>query len=227
MPVLICKNISTEGPGTITDYLKSKRAAYTTVDLALGESIPDTRRFDTLVMMGGPMSVNDDIAYIREEELLVRDFIAGGKKILGICLGAQIMAKALGAAVYKGPAPEIGWMEVELDEEGIGDPLMKRLTADMPDDANRKLPVFQWHGETFDIPAGGIRLASSALYPNQAFRVGRGAYGFQFHIEVDRQMIRDWMAGEKIDINKVNAGTERYYGLYHDRAMAFYEGFFS
>jgi GMP synthase-like glutamine amidotransferase len=227
MPVLICKNISTEGPGTIADYLKGKRAAYTTVDLARGDAIPDTRRFDALVMMGGPMSVNDDIPYVREEEQLVRDFIAQGKKILGICLGAQIMAKALGAAVYKGPAPEIGWMEIELGEEGLRDPLMKKMISDMPAGANRNLPVFQWHGETFDIPAGGQRLASSELYPNQAFRAGTGAYGFQFHIEVDRQMIMDWMAGEKIDINKVNAGTERYYGLYHDRAKAFYDGFFS
>jgi GMP synthase-like glutamine amidotransferase len=227
MPVLICKNISTEGPGTITDYLKGKRVAYTTVDLARGESIPDTRRFGTLVLMGGPMSANDDIPYIREEEQLVRDFIAGGKRILGICLGAQIMAKALGAAVYRGPVPEIGWMEIELDEEGVRDPMMKKLISDMPVDANRKLTVFQWHGETFDLPAGGIRLASSDLYPNQAFRIGTGAYGFQFHIEVVPQMIRDWMAVEKIDINKVNAATGRYYGLYHDRAMAFYDGFFS
>jgi len=103
MSVLICKNISNEGPGTIEDYLHLKEIPHTIVDLSKGESLPDATSFDTLIMLGGPMSVNDDISYIRKEEELVRDFALIGKKMLGVCLGAQIMAKDLGAKVYKGP----------------------------------------------------------------------------------------------------------------------------
>ena len=116
--------------------------------------------------MGGPMSVNEDEdPYIKEEEKLVRDFIAKGKKILGVCLGAQIMAKALGAKVYTGPQKEIGWYYIDLTEEGIKDPFMKSL-AFYPQvrDFLKKFNVFHWHGETFDIPDGAVRLASlSAL----------------------------------------------------------------
>src|SRR4030067_2455118 len=104
MSVLICKNIETEGPGTIKDYLRLKNIPYKIVELSTGEALPNSDNFNTLIMMGGPMSVNEDeiYPYIKEAEKLVRDFILKGKKILGVCLGAQIMAKALGARVYAG-----------------------------------------------------------------------------------------------------------------------------
>ena len=227
MPVLICKNISTEGPGTIEEHLRLERIPYTIVDLYIGESLPDNARYDTLIILGGPMSVNEDLQYIRKEEDLVRDFASKCKKILGICLGAQIMARALGAKVYKGAATEVGWHNIALSEEGWGDPLMSKLAVH-PETGNAEnvFRVFHWHGETFDIPAGARRLASSDIYTNQAFKYGEAAYAFQFHIEVSEQIIYDWMAGEDIDINKLKAETGRYYDIYRKRALVFYEHFF-
>ena len=129
MSVLILKNIETEGPGTIEDFLKGNGIPYTVVDLSRGEVVPAAGGFDTLVMLGGPMSVNDDLRYIRDEEALARDFVAAGKKIFGICLGAQIMAKALGSRVYKGKEKEIGWYDIELTGGGLKDLLMNKLAA--------------------------------------------------------------------------------------------------
>jgi GMP synthase-like glutamine amidotransferase len=227
MSVLILKNISTEGPGTIEDYLRLKGIPYAIVDLYKGESLPDATAFDTLIMLGGPMSVNDDISYIRKEEDLVRDFASAGKKMLGVCLGAQIMAKALGAKVYKGPAPEIGWLDIILCEEGLRDSLMLSMTGHTDTgEICKRFKVFHWHGETFDIPPGASRLASSDLYPNQAFRYGSG-YALQFHIEVSEQIIYDWMSGEKIDMIMLQEETERHYDAYHKRAFTFYEKFFN
>lgn len=227
MPVLICKNVSAEGPGTIEEYLNLERIPYKIVDLSIGEALPETAAYDTLIMLGGPMSVNDDLRYIRDEEVLVRDFAANRKKMLGICLGAQIMARALGARVYKGPAPETGWYDIALSPEGLADPLMDRLASNPETGgACNIFKVFHWHGETFDIPAGAARLASSELYPNQAFRYGGVAYAFQFHIEVSEQIIYDWMAGEDIDMNKLRTDTDLYYDVYRKRAFVFYKQFF-
>jgi GMP synthase-like glutamine amidotransferase len=227
MSVLIFKNISTEGPGTIEDYFLLKGIPYTVVDLCKGEALPDATSFDTLIMLGGPMSVNDDISYIRQEEDVVREFASRGKKMLGVCLGAQIMAKALGAKVYKGPAPEVGWLDITLCEEGLRDTLMLRMAGHQDvDDIRNKIKVFHWHGETFDIPKGASRLAFSDLYPNQAFRYGRG-YAFQFHIEVSEEIIYEWMSGEKIDMNSLRTETGQYYDVYQKKAFAFYEKFFN
>jgi GMP synthase-like glutamine amidotransferase len=230
MTVLICKNIITEGPGTIEDYLKLKKIPYSIVELSTGERLPSPDTFDTLVMMGGPMSVNEDNIYpcIKDEENLVRDFISKGKKVLGICLGAQIMAKTLGAKVYEGPQKEIGWYNIELTEDGLRDELFSLLLT--PNLAYRQassklLTVFHWHGETFDIPEGAVRLASSELYPNQAFRYGKNAYAFQFHIEVTRKMISDWL-GDSSDFRKIEKDSETFYREYSIRAEKFYEKFF-
>jgi len=226
MSVLILKNIPSEGPGTIGDFLSENRIPWRVVELDR-EGVPDTRDFDTLVMMGGPMSVNDDISYIRSEEGLVREFIAKGRRLLGICLGAQIMAKALGARVYVGPQKEIGWYDIELTEDGIRDPLMKTLaTHPMVGDFWRRFKVFHWHGETFDIPEGGVRLAMSELYPNQAFRYGNNAYAFQFHIEVSKGMVYEWLKNEPVDMTVIRKQTEALYEEYHGRAVNFYKAFF-
>lgn len=229
MSILICKNISSEGPGTIEDFLKAKGIPYTIVDLSKGEDIPDTRGFDILIMMGGPMSVNEDdiYPYIKKEEELVRDFILKDKRILGICLGAQIMAKALGARVYKGTQKEIGWYDIELTSEGIVDALMRRLAVHPHvGDMWKRFKVFHWHGETFDIPVGAVRLAGSELFENQAFRYGSKAYAFQFHIEVTKEMIYDWLKDEDIDHDKLKAETEKLYDVYFGRAWNFYKAFF-
>ncbi|RJQ15978.1 MAG: type 1 glutamine amidotransferase [Nitrospiraceae bacterium] len=227
MAILICKNIETEGPGTIEDYLVRKSVPYRIVELAKGEGLPNHDSFDTLVMMGGPMSVNDDIPYIRGEEKLVRDFIAKGKKVFGVCLGAQIMATALGARVYPGPQKEIGWYNIELTGGSLQDPLMRSLAVHpVVKDFWERFKVFHWHGETFDVPAGAVRLASSKLYPNQAFRYGKNAYAFQFHIEVRKEMILEWLKGEP-GFEQIREDTEAFYEEYTGRAANFYKGFFT
>ncbi|MBZ0155931.1 MAG: type 1 glutamine amidotransferase [Alphaproteobacteria bacterium] len=230
MAVLICKNISNEGAGTIGDFLTTEGIPFAVVDLSKGESLPDIQDFDTLLMMGGPMSVNEDdlFPYIKEEEALVRTFIEGDKRILGVCLGAQIMAKALGARVYKGKEKEIGWYDVELTEHGLRDPLMRALAVHPhAGDLWRRFKVFHWHGETFDIPEGAVHLASSSLFPHQAFRYGRDAYAFQFHIEVGKEMIHEWLRNEAVDLEGIGRDTERLYDVYYARAMAFYRQFFT
>lgn len=226
MAVLILKNISTEGPGTIEDFLAENSIQYQVIDLQR-ESIPDTGDFDALVMMGGPMSVNDDIPYIRREYELVREFIADGKKVFGVCLGAQIMAKALGAGVYVGPQKEIGWYDIELISDGIKDPMMKLLAVhSKTGDFHNKFKVFHWHGETFDIPGGADRLARSEIYPNQAFRHGDKAYAFQFHVEVKKEMIYEWLKNEPVNMNMLRKETEANYDEYLSRTMKFYAAFF-
>lgn len=229
MAVLICKNIGTEGPGTIEDYLKLQKIPYEIVDLSSGEGLPPSDNFNILIMMGGPMSVNEDdiYPYIKKEEGLVRDFISKDRKILGVCLGAQIMAKALGSKVYVGPEKEIGWYDIELTEEGMRDRYMKNLAMHpVVKDFWRRFRVFHWHGETFDIPQGAVRLAGSAIYPNQAFRYGKNAYAFQFHIEVSKEMIYDWFKDDLSNLEKLKDETERLFDIYRGRAEQFYEKFF-
>ncbi len=227
--MLILKNISSEGPGTIEDHLREVGIGYRIVDLS-SQELPPAGEDDTLVIMGGPMSVNESDRYrfIAKEVELARDFMRKGKKVFGICLGAQIMASALGAKVYPGPEKEIGWFDIELQEEGIRDPLMKKLAVHpKAGDFWKKFKVFHWHGETFDLPAGAVRLAKSELYPNQAFRYGNNSYAFQFHIEVRKEMVYGWLKDEPVDMEKVARDTEQYYEDYRQRAMNFYKYFFT
>lgn len=228
MSVLILKNVESEGPGTIEDFLRDSGIRYRVVEI-YRDKLPNSEDVRMLIILGGPMSVNetDRYPFITAEETLVREFIAKGKEVLGICLGAQIMAKALGARVYPGPEKEIGWHDIELSGEGIKDPLMNRLALHpKAGDFWRKFKVFHWHGETFDIPAGAERLAKSSLYNNQAFRYGRKAYAFQFHIEVKKETIYEWLKNEPVDMDRIRRETEAFYDDYSGRAANFYRTFF-
>lgn len=228
MSVLFLKNMPSEGPGTIEHFLLENRIRYRIIDCG-EEEIPETKDFDVLVMMGGPMSVTEDEAYpyIKKEIELVREFIDGGKSVFGVCLGAQIMAKALGAKVYVGPEKEIGWHDIEITEDGMRDPLIKKFAAHpMAGDFRKRFKVFHWHGETFDVPGGAVRLAKSEIYPNQAFRYGDKAYAFQFHIEVTKGMIYEWLKNENVDMGRVKSQTDSVYDEYLGRAINFYKAFF-
>ncbi|HET6514226.1 MAG TPA: type 1 glutamine amidotransferase [Thermodesulfovibrionales bacterium] len=228
MSVLILKNTPAEGPGTIEDFLREHGYRYSVVDLQ-EDPVPDAANFNTLVMMGGPMSVNEEdrYPYITEEILTVRDFVSSRRRVFGVCLGAQIMAKALGARVYVGPRKEIGWYDLELTEEGKDDPVMKKLSPQsVTGESLKTFRVFQWHGETFDIPAGAVRLARSELYPHQAFRYGTMAYAFQFHIEVRKEMIYEWLKDEPVDMRGIREETERLFDGYLERTRSFYKAFF-
>ncbi len=155
------------------------------VELDEGELLPDWRDFDAIVAMGGPMSVNDDaeLPWLTDEKLAIGDAVRAGKPYWGVCLGVQLLAASLGAPVYPGETPEVGLLPVELTGEGCADPVFAGY-----DD---RLVTLQWHGDTFDLPDGAIRLASSPAYANQAFRFER-AYGVQFHLEVSAEMAREW-----------------------------------
>jgi len=150
-----------------------------------GDSLEGALSHDFIVILGGPMSVNDtaEYPYLREEVELIRKALSSGKKLLGICLGAQLMAKALNSKVFPGDVKEIGWYPVELTEEAREDEIFSRFP--------QSFEVFQWHGETFDLPPGTVHIAQSQFYPNQAFRIGK-SYALQFHFEVTAEMVKDW-----------------------------------
>jgi GMP synthase-like glutamine amidotransferase len=128
-----------------------------------------------------------------EEDLLIKKAISRGVPVLGICLGAQLIAKAGGAKVWKGSKKEIGWYPVRLTKEGRDDPLFKGF--------GEMLTVFQWHGDTFDLPEGGVLLAKNDIY-NQAFKLG-SAYALQFHLEVTGEMISQWLTVYKDEVESM------------------------
>lgn len=230
MSVLICKNIDIEGPETIENFLSENNIPYDIVELCQNNSIQqNTNKYNYLVLLGGPMSVNEDniYTYLREEQELIKDFISKNKKIFGICLGAQLIAKSLNANVYKGKQPEIGWYDIKLTDEGKKDKLIQSLAKERGSgQVLDKFKVFQLHGETFDIPQNCVRLLESNLYPNQAFKYGNNVYAFQFHIEVKKETIFKWLKNENCNLNEIEKETEVFYNDYKKRAYSFYKLFF-
>jgi GMP synthase (glutamine-hydrolysing) len=225
MHVLIIKNVDAEGPGTIEEYLRQEAIAFSIVDLHKGQETPALDAFTHLVVMGGPMAVYEmDLhPFLKREAKIIEQAISAGRSVLGICLGAQMIAHVLGARVYAGGAREIGWYRVALTAGGMKDRLMAGLAVDGANSAE----VFQWHGDTFDLPNRSLLLASSALFPNQAFRHQDKVYALQFHIEVTPAIVLDWLSNEKgVDLNRVTGDSNRIYDAYRARAMSFYRGFF-
>jgi GMP synthase (glutamine-hydrolysing) len=188
MRVLVLQHLACESPGVYADVLHERGAAIETVELDEGEALPERGEFDAIVAMGGPMSATDDdsLPWLAEEKRFIADEVRSGTPFWGVCLGVQLLAASLGARVYPGPTPEVGILPVELTEEALLDPVF----AGLP----RTLPTLQWHGDTFDLPDGAVRLAGSSAYANQAFRYGRSAYGVQFHVEVTADLAREWAA---------------------------------
>jgi GMP synthase-like glutamine amidotransferase len=187
MRVLVFRHVPFEHLGRIEAELVRRGIGIDYADLYRpGAAAPDPARYDGLIFMGGAMSVNDGLPYLEREARWIAEAVEARRPVLGVCLGAQLIAKALGARVYPNAVKEIGWFEIELTAEGAADPLYAG--------AGPRETVLQWHGETFDLPQGAIWLASSAACRNQAFRVGSSAYALQFHLEVTPEMIEDWCA---------------------------------
>jgi GMP synthase (glutamine-hydrolysing) len=228
MAVLIIKNIETEGPGTIEQFLRNEDIPFHVVELGIGEIPPSLESYNTLIILGGPMGVYEmqNHPHLMAGSRIIREAINRDLKILGICLGAQMLAHCLGSDVYPGPEKEIGWHHIELTGEGLKDPVIRKLAIHPGvGDFWRKFRVFHWHGDTFDLPTGAALLASSARYKNQAFRFGDRIYGFQFHVEVTKDMIMQWFEGMP-ELNKMVEQTEKIYEEYTGRAMHFYKTFF-
>ena len=194
--ILVVQHVECEGLGFFEPIAKRKGFDLRYIRVYRGERV--TRRIDDVwgvVVLGGPMGVYEEERYpfIRDEIALVEEVLKRGIPFLGICLGCQILAKACGAPVYKGGAREIGWYGIELTEPARTDPLFIGLP--------QRMTVFQWHGDTFDIPVGAVNLASSELFPNQLIRVGARAYGIQFHLEITGDMIREWLRENDMEVD--------------------------
>ncbi len=187
--ILFCEHISIEGRGTLGSYLENSGHVMRAVCLHRNDRFPkDLRGLKAVVVLGGPMNVDEEARYpfLKDEITFLKKAISDGVPIFGICLGAQLIAKACGARVRKSPIKEVGWSKVNLTSEGMKDPLFEGM--------HNSLDVFQWHEDTFDLPEGAILLASSSDCPNQAFRINNNVYGFQFHVEVTKEMVESWIA---------------------------------
>jgi GMP synthase (glutamine-hydrolysing) len=195
---LILQNASGEGPGILGGLLDRKGWDRQTIHLYRGEAIPsDSENCHIVIVMGGPMNVYEEDAYpfLVAETRVIGERLKKGFPVLGFCLGAQLMAKAGGAKVYKGQRKEIGWYPVRLSEEGTKDPLLKTF----PD----KFTIFQWHGDTFHLPQGAECLVGSDHYRNQVMRIGDMSYGFQFHFEITKEMIAQWLESGREEIREI------------------------
>lgn len=185
MRILVFRHDPLEDLGTLRSALQSRGFEVECVEVYEAEArVPAIVGAAGLVFMGGPMCANDDLPFLRRELELIRESVQLGFPALGICLGAQLIAKALGGRVYKSAVPEIGWSEIHFTTAGLSDPVFAQMKS--------PLPVFQWHADTFELPAGAELLATAPACRSQAFRQGRNIYGFQFHPEMTPQMIEDW-----------------------------------
>jgi len=183
-----------EGLGSMEPWFRAHGAVLGSTHLYRGEVLPETTAFDWLVIMGGGMSVNDEAAlpWLRSEKELVRRAIAANQRVLGVCLGAQMIASALGAKVYRNQEKEIGWWRLSREPGATEHP----IGAIFPESAE----VFQWHGETFDLPPGAVRLARSTACLNQAIAVGPRVLGLQFHLETTEISARALIEGSSGDL---------------------------
>lgn len=185
MRVLAFRHVPFEGLGLIEPALRSRGIPFDYADLyAAGAELPRVDDYAGLIFLGGPMSANDPLPYLKTEMRAMERAIGAGKPVLGVCLGAQLMARTLGAPVYRNIAPEIGWFDIRLTPAAASDPVFARL--------NSVEKVFHWHSDTFDLPAGAELLAHSERTGRQAFRYGPAVYGLQFHLEVTPRMIVSW-----------------------------------
>lgn len=187
MRVLVVENDRVTALGQVETALREAGAEIVLCRPHAGETLPaDEAGYDALVVMGGPQSAIDDEKhpYLPRLADLMRRCGDAGKSVLGVCLGSQLLARGYGATNLVGATPEFGWCEIHPTDEGFADPLLASVGG--------SFPIFQWHSDTFSLPEGATRLAHNVTAANQAFRIGRAAYGTQFHFEVDRTVAGYW-----------------------------------
>ncbi len=184
-PVLILQQLACEPAALIAETIQAAGIGVEVV-MAPAAPIPQTLQAHSgVVVMGGPMSANDEREFIQRQLALLAWCIEHDAPVLGTCLGAQLLAKAGGAEIIRSPVRELGWYPLHPTQAAAADPLFSEL--------GEGLHVFQWHGETFTLPGGAVLLASCPQVENQAFRIGSRLYGLQFHTEVDEDLIREWI----------------------------------
>lgn len=177
MNIHILQHVPFEGPGSIESWAIAHGHSMTTTRLYAGDQFPSLDRFEMLIIMGGPMSVHDEFEYtwLKPEKWFIKQVVESGKPVLGICLGAQLLAITLGAEVYPSEEKEIGWFPITLDRAFADSDFGQRLP--------RQAEVFHWHGETFSLPDETVRIASSEACQNQGFIYNDHVIALQFHLE--------------------------------------------
>jgi GMP synthase (glutamine-hydrolysing) len=190
------QHVPFEGLGKIEEWAAKSNHTVTSTRLHANEPLPPADSFDLLVVMGGPMGANDDARYrwMKGEKLLIELAIERGKKVLGVCLGAQLIASVLSAKVYANSQKEIGWFPVELNPPNVRNHPLSVLP--------QRTTVFHWHGDTFDLPKGAAHLARSRACENQAFSVGNNVIGLQFHLEMGMPQIESLLRHASADITE-------------------------
>ena len=178
------QHVPFEGLGSIETWLRSVHAEITSTKFFQYPTLPSINSFDLLIVIGGSMSANDEahLPWLVSEKRLIREAVAQEKAVIGICLGAQLIASAMGAVVYPNPETEIGWFPVY----GLQNRVQQRLFS-FPEQSL----VFHWHGDAFDLPRGAVKLACSNACKNQAFQLGKRVIGLQFHLETTPESLRD------------------------------------
>lgn len=186
--ILFLKHIDIEGSGSLGTFFIRNGFEIKIVELYLGQQLPDQlKNVQAVVALGGPMNVyqESEFPFLIEENIFIQNVLSKKIPFLGICLGSQLLAKATGSKVFKARQEEVGVFKVKITSAGKEDPLFHGLDED--------LDVFQWHEDTFDLPLRSRLLVQASQCHHQAFCVGDQAYGLQFHIEVDRDMVMSWM----------------------------------
>ncbi len=197
--ILVLQNIACEDLGTMEGAIKERDLEFEYRLLYNGDSAPSNLdSYSGLIVLGGPMNVDETEKhpFLLDEGRLIKDALNNEVPLLGLCLGAQLIAKTAGANVYAGNRKEIGWHSVSLTDDGCENSLFAGFEKDVS--------VFQWHGDTFDIPTGAKRLAKSDLFPNQAFAIGKKAIGLQFHLEVTEDAVYRWMDEYQEELDSLN-----------------------
>ena len=182
------QHIDIEGPGTLGEFFNAQGFQSKTVELYNNDPLPKNfNEIQAVVILGGPMNVDENGAYpfLKQEKEFIRELIQRDILTIGLCLGAQLIAKSAGSRVYQAPVHEIGFFDIMLTEQGLKDPLFNGV-----EQTNQ---FFQWHEDTFDVPESGILLASGLNCPNQIFRLGTKVYGFQCHMEIRQADALAWV----------------------------------
>ncbi len=195
MHVHFLQHVPFEKPGVLLDWFKKNHYSVSHTLFFENEECPHPNDFDALVIMGGPMSIHDEKKYpwLKAEKSLVRFSIEQKKMVIGICLGAQLIADALGGRVFKNTVEEIGWFPIELTKEGQCNPLFK----DLP----QRFPVLHWHGEAFDLPSGAVHVFQSMGCSNQAFVYDDHVLALQFHMEAKNENVQEMIQHLPKDIS--------------------------